>query len=280
MAWRVAFPMYNVSPRIGDGYRALAAALLAGLREQGFDEPVDLATDRTDDMTLIDFWRRPDLLLSQTCGYPYLNQLRGEVSLIATPVYDFAGCGGSDRGDRGDRSDYASAMIVRAGAGIATLADARGRIAAANDRHSNSGMNALRHAVAPLAREGRFFSKVTWSGSHRASLALVQSGAADIAAIDCVTLGYLRREEPDSLDGLTLLDYSAASPGLPLIAGAAVPPAVCEALRRALLAPSPALAGLMPALSLLGFEVRGDDDYQRIGAMEAEARGYAYPVLG
>lgn len=266
MAWRIAFPMYNVSPRVRDGYRALAATLLAGLREQGFDQPVDLAQE----VSLPDFWRRPDMLLSQTCGYPYLNQLRGQVALIATPVYDFAGCEGSD---------YASAIMVRAGGGIATLADARGRIAAANDRHSNSGMNALRHAVAPLARAGRFFSKVAWSGSHRASLALVQSGQADIAAIDCVTLGYVRCEAPASLDGLMLLGYSAPSPGLPLVAGAAVPPAVREALRRALLAPSPALAALMPRLSLRGFDVRGDGDYQRIAALEAEACGYAYPLL-
>jgi ABC-type phosphate/phosphonate transport system substrate-binding protein len=267
MAWSMAFPMYNVSPRIRDGYHALAGAVVAGLREQGFDEPVALA----DDVALPDFWRRPDMLLSQTCGYPYLHLLRGQVSLIATPAYDFAGCEGSN---------YASAIMARAGGGIATLPDARGRIAAANDRCSNSGMNALRHAVAPLAREGRFFSAVLWSGSHRASLRMVQRGDADIAAIDCVTLGYLRREEPSSLDGLTLLGFTASSPGLPFIAGAAVPPALRAALQHALLTPSPALAGTLPALSLLRFDARGDDDYQLIAAMEQEARGAGYRLLG
>ncbi|NHZ82339.1 PhnD/SsuA/transferrin family substrate-binding protein [Massilia sp. CCM 8695] len=111
-------------------------------------------------------------------------------------------------------------------------------------------MNALRHAVAALAREGRFFGALRWSGSHRASLALVRSGAADLAAIDCVTLGYLRRDEPSSLDGLAILCHSAPSPALPFVSGAAVPAAVRACLRGALLAPAPELASLMAALSI------------------------------
>lgn len=266
MMWKVAFPMYNVSARIGAGYEALFEALAEVLRAGGMVEAVELERDPV----LPDFWKRPDMLLSQTCGYPYLTQLRNHVQLIATPAYDFEGCAGAD---------YASAIVVREGGGIATLADARGRTAAVNDAASNSGMNALRHAVAPLARDGRFFSSVIWSGSHRASLALVQDGKADLAAIDCVTLGYLRREQPSSLDGISILQYSVPSPGLPLVAGAAVPDALRQQLREALLAPPAALADVLPGLSIRHFAPCTAHDYERIGVLEAEARVLGYPRL-
>jgi ABC-type phosphate/phosphonate transport system substrate-binding protein len=266
MVWKISFPMYNVSPAIADGYAALSDALVAQLRCEGWHAPIDLVRDPP----LPEFWRRADMLLSQTCGYPLVTQLREQVSLVATPAYDFPGCHGSG---------YAIAFVVRAGGAIATLADARGGTAAVNDPHSNSGMNALRHAVAPLADAGRFFGAVKWSGSHRASLALVQNGEADIAAIDCVTLGYLRQQVPASLDGVTILAYSAASPGLPFVAGKAVPQGLQRALREALLTPSPALAKLLPALSIRAFAPRGIADYARISALEAQAREYGYPQL-
>lgn len=266
MDWKVAFPMYNVSARIEAGYAAWFDALLAELRADGFSDCVELVRDAP----LPGFFERADVLLGQTCGYPYLTRLRERVRLVATPAYDFPGCAGTD---------YTSAIVVRADSGIATLDDARGGIAAANDSASNSGMNALRHAVAPLARGGRFFSDVRWSGSHRASLALLRQGAADLAAIDCVTLGLLRRELPVEFDGLTVLQSSAPSPGLPLVAGVAVPDALFKQMQAALLAPGPLAAVQMAALSITGFHALGDAHYARILALEAEAVAYGYPQL-
>jgi ABC-type phosphate/phosphonate transport system substrate-binding protein len=63
----------------------------------------------------------------------------------------------------------------------------RGTICAVNGRESHSGMNALRALVAPASHAGRFFAEVKVTGTHAASIAMVQSSAADIAAIDCVT---------------------------------------------------------------------------------------------
>lgn len=266
MRWTAAFPMYDLSERTGSGYAALFDALLAQLRAAGFNDPVDLVRDPP----LPDFFTRPDLLLGQTCGYPYMTGLRGQVRLVATPAYAFPGCRGAD---------YASAIVVRTGGGIATLAQARGRIAAANGPDSNSGMNALRHAAAPFSHGGRFFGGVRWSGSHRASLALLRAGEADLAAIDCVTLGYLRHDHPDEIDGLTVLQYTAPSPGLPFVAGAAVPELLRRRLRAMLLAPDAALRERMAALSIDGFEFLDDASYARILALEADALERGYPRL-
>jgi len=263
MTWTVALPMYNVTPVLRDGYEALAAALLA---------QADVARDvvLVRDVPLPGFWRRPDLLLSQTCGYPYRRGLQDQVALLATPCYDVPGCHGSD---------YASAIVVRADDTIVTLADARGRVAAVNDAHSNSGMNLLRHAVAPLSRDGRFFGAARMSGSHAASVALVRAGAADIAAIDCVTWAYLCDADPAGVAGLATLGFTAPAPGLPLIASRFVPERWLARLHQALLAPGPALLAAMAPLRIAAFAYCDTEEYRRIDRLEDEAGRSGYPVL-
>ncbi|HEX8403261.1 MAG TPA: PhnD/SsuA/transferrin family substrate-binding protein [Duganella sp.] len=261
MIWKAALPMYNLSDRLALAHQALLTALA---------EEAGQAIDLESPSDLPDFWRREDVLISQTCGYPYMTQLRGRVMLVATPCYDFAGCSGSD---------YSSVIVVRDGGGIDALADAAGTTAAFNDPHSNSGMNVLRHAVAPLARGGRFFGAVIQSGSHAASVRMVRDGTADIAAIDCVTYGYLAQENPEAVAGLRVQGRSAPSPGLPLIAGGGVPEEVVLRLRDALLRPSTRLLERMRALRIVAFEYRTDADYGRILELEADARAAGYPKL-
>jgi ABC-type phosphate/phosphonate transport system substrate-binding protein len=263
MTWKVALPMYNLSPRLRQAWEALLGALLD---EQDLHADVELVRSPP----LPSFWLRPDMLLSQACGYPYMTQLRDRVTLVATPAFDFPGCEGSD---------YSSVIVTRAGGAIATLAAARDGVAAVNDAHSNSGMNVLRHAAAPLARDGHFFDRVAWSGSHAASLRMVRDGDADIAAIDCVTYGYIKEEDPASLEGIAVLGYSASAPGLPLVAGRAVPAELLARLRAGLTAPGAEVAGHMHELHILAFEHRADADYRRIIQLEAEACASGYPLL-
>jgi ABC-type phosphate/phosphonate transport system substrate-binding protein len=263
MTWKIALPMYNLSPRLRQDWEELLGALLD---ELDLHHEVELVRAPS----LPEFWLRPDLLLAQTCGYPYMTLLRDQVTLVATPCFDFPGCAGSD---------YSSVIVARSGGRVASLADARGGIAAANDVHSNSGMNVLRHAVAPLASEGKFFEKIVWSGSHAASLRLVRDGEADIAAIDCVSYGYIKEEDPTSLEGITALGYTAASPGLPLVAGREAPPELLARLRQALIAPGIALAARMRTLHIDAFSPVGDAEYKRILRLETEARAAGYPSL-
>ena len=261
MTWIAALPMYNVSERLGQAYEALLVTLAEEAGQAvSLESPSDLPA----------FWRRRDLLLSQTCGYPYMTQLRGVVTLVATPCYDFAGCSGSD---------YSSVIVVREGAEVDVLADAVGLVAVVNDLNSNSGMNVLRHAVAPLARGGRFFGRVIQSGSHAASVRMVRQGAADVTAVDCVAWGYLAREDSGAVRGLKVLRYSVASPGLPLIAGGGVKQELVLRLRGALLRPSARLRESMEVLSISGFEYRDDADYERILQIQSEAEAAAYPAI-
>ena len=70
-------------------------------------------------------------------------------------------------------------------------------------------MNALRHLLAPVAAprltDGRFYAQVLLSGSHANSLALVQTGQADVCGVDCVTFANLAKHRAEAVYGLRVL---------------------------------------------------------------------------
>ena len=244
---------------------ALWAALAQRLAEQGV--PAPSALDRRPDYPAV--WREPGLVLSQTCGYPYATALRGTVRLVATPCYAAPGC---------DGPAYCSLLLVRAQDPADELADLRGRRAAFNAADSQSGHNALRAAVAPLAQAGRFFSAAFPTGSHAASAAAVAAGEADLCAVDCVTWAMLLRHEPEGAAGLRVLGRTAPAPGLPLITGAAGPLATIRAALAAVMA-EPGLAAARAALLLDGIEILTDSAYDAIPVMERQAIAAGYPTL-
>lgn len=207
--WVAALPMYNVSTPLRDDWLLLidrVSHLLSRARSSVRLAAVDPGEGPD---ALHAFWRRDDLLLSQTCGYPLVNGLAPYVRLIGTPRFSVSGC---------HRQTYRSAIVVRAEDGPTTIEACRGARAAFNGPDSHSGMNALRHVVAQLARQGHFFGDVLHTGSHLASLAAVRDGRADVAAIDCVTLAFAAEHHPALVDGIRQIGVSRAVPGLPFIA--------------------------------------------------------------
>jgi ABC-type phosphate/phosphonate transport system substrate-binding protein len=261
--------MYQDPPEVSAATDALWASLRDRLRAGGIvDAPERLDATIAHDAA----WLDPRLLLAQTCGYPFATRLRGRVRLVATPVYDHPGCDGPTSG---------SVVVVRADRPVASVADLRGRTVAINDPTSNSGMNLLRHMIAPHAIDGRFFGRAVASGSHVASLALVAGGAADVAAIDCVTYGNLARFAPERLAGVRILAETARTPGLPLITRGTASDRELATLRAALasLADDASAAGIRDTLGLRGFAMLPDDAYDSILAIERAAAVLDYPRL-
>lgn len=257
-----ALPMYAADrPALAAWWQALATAL----RAEGVAQ-VPAALAWPDDLHA--HWRDPRLLLGQTCGYPLVTGLQASVQVVGAFRYTAPGCSGID---------YRSELMARAD-DADTLAAFRGRTAAINGVDSHSGCNALRGVVAPLAVDGRFFGAWRVSGSHRESLALLQRGAADIAAIDCVSLAMLRRCEPESVAGLRVLGSTPPVPGLPLITAASTSDADLEALRRALAAVcvDPALAALRRLLLIGGFDVVLASTWQVVDETRVRAAGLAW----
>ena len=265
---RASLPMYDL-PDLAAASDDWWAGLAAAFRAEGLEEVPDRLTRQSDAAAL---WTAPDLLFSQTCGYPLTHALAGKVTLVATPVYACPGCAAGS---------YCSDILVRADDRAASLGDLRGRRAAVNAKDSQSGFSALRHAVAGLAEEGRFFGEVRLSGSHRNSLRMVATGEADVCAVDTVTHHLLQRSEPELTGAVRVLAASAAAPALPYISRRGLPDAELERLRAGLrrAIADPALAEARADLLLADIVVKPLSAYDRILELEDAAAAAGYPVL-
>ncbi len=263
-----SLPMYDL-PGLEEATDAWWSGLAAAFRAEGLAAVPERLT-RGEDVEGL--WTSPDLLFSQTCGYPLTHALAGQVSLVATPVYACPGCAGGA---------YRSEILVRAEDPVDSLAGLRGARAAANGPESQSGYSALRHAVAELAEAGRFFGAVKTSGSHLNSMQMVAAGEADVCAVDCVTYHLLTRTQPELTGGLRVLAATAAAPALPYITRRGLGEEDVERLRAGLrrAVADPALAEVRAALLLADVVVRPLSDYQRILELEVAAVAAVYPEL-
>lgn len=242
--------------------RFLQAAEVAGV-------PLALTRDITDWTA---HWRDPALLLGQTCGYPLVSGLAGAVQVVAIPVYSFPGCAGPL---------HRSFIVVSAKSGCQNLAAMRGSRCAINSVDSNTGMNLLRAAVAPLAARGTFFSEVVVTGSHALSLQSVADEEADVAAIDCVSFAHLSHWQRHLVERTRILGETTTTPGLPLITGRRTSSRTLQILRAALdsVAADESLVAERKLLGLAGFVPSDLSAYKRVIALERFACAKGYPRL-
>lgn len=259
-----------VSLAMYDAGGLATAVLWQGLREHLASEGVgDLPNDLTTPDDYEASWLDPQLLLAQTCGYPLCHALEGRVRYLGTPVYDVPGT---------DGANYRSALVVRANDPAAELADLRGRRAAYNSTSSQSGYNAFRDVVAPLARHGRFFADVIATGGHAKSLHALITDKADIAAIDPISLAL---EADEIRRQIKIIGWSNAVPGLPFITAPSASDDDVKRLNRAIThaLADPMLAGPRAYLKLAGYEILPEVAYDSVLAMERRAVEAGYPLL-
>lgn len=194
-----ALPMYD-RPETAAANDRLWALIRAALADRGVAAPAALSRDEPDMMAL---WLRPDLVLAQTCGYPYRTRLHGHVTLIGTPDYGIEGC---------PPGHYCSAVLIRADDPRDSLAALAGARLAYNDALSQSGWAALAAHAPELARGPQLRT-----GAHAASARAVAEGRADFAALDAVSWRLIARAEPFARR-LRAIAATPPTPGLPLIA--------------------------------------------------------------
>lgn len=211
----------------------------------------------------------PALLLGQCCGYDIVYGFSSTLALVATPRYAAPGCEGTD---------HRSLVLVRADAPARDLADLGGGACVVNGFASHSGTNALRHLVAPLSRDGRFFRRVIASGGHLASLDLLCRGKADVMAIDGVLHALLARDRPRALAGTRVLCRTEPAPNPPFVTAASADPDLVERLQAALAAAldDPDARPAKAALMLEGVSLLPIQAYARIVELEAAALGHGY----
>ncbi|MGB3127790.1 MAG: PhnD/SsuA/transferrin family substrate-binding protein [Pseudomonas sp.] len=233
-------------------------------------ERLSLTRLNADHLDLHGLWLAPELLVTQTCGYPLMTQLRGQVRVIGRPRYELA---------HSSLGDHCSLLLTREDnprTALADFFDSRGVI---NGHDSNSCMNLLRERLAPLQRDGRFFASVGISGAHRESLRWLREDRADLAAIDSVTFDYLARFAPQEVAGLRIVTHSAPSPTLPYIGPLDLSDERVLQIREAM---NLALRDLPHVVETLGIhEVlpASEDDYQVLLHYRQEALSAGYSTL-
>lgn len=253
--------MYTAPRRVAE---ASAAWMTRTCQLLGIERRVD------PDLQLAQLWLSPHLVLTQTCGYPLMTLLRNQVRLIGRPVYTLPNSAAGH---------HCSVLMVRADDPRQDLGGFFGSVGLINGQDSNSGMNLLRHAVAPWQQGGRFFSRAIITGSHRQSLRGLQEETGDLAAIDSVTHDYLARDDSDELRGLRILTRSASSPCLPYITARGTSAAGAERIRLAMnqaLAELPAVATTLAITQVLA---ACEADYRAILDIERQAADLGLPAL-
>ncbi|WPN55150.1 PhnD/SsuA/transferrin family substrate-binding protein [Pseudomonas sp. P9_2] len=220
-----------------------------------------------DHLDLPSLWLAPELLVTQTCGYPLMTQLRGQVSVIGRPRYELP---------HSSHGQHCSLLLTRDDNPRQTLAQFYNSRGVINGHDSNSGMNLLRERLAPLHRDGRFFASVAISGAHRESLRWLREDRADLAAIDSVTYDYLARFAPQEVAGLRIITRSAPSPTLPYIGPLGMSDKQVAEIRQAM---NQALLALPEIAQTLGVQTvlpASEDDYYVLLDYQQQAANAGY----
>lgn len=221
-------------------------------------------------LELPDLWLCEHLLLAQTCGYPLMTQLRDNVQLVGRPVYELP---------HSAAGNHCSLLMVRADDPRTELQDFFGSHGLINSEDSNSGMNLLRHALAPLQRDGRFFADVSLTGGHRLSLRGLKERRGDLAAIDSVTYDYLARDASEEIASLRILARSAASPCLPFITARSLDATQAEGVRQAMNQALLDLPEVADVLAISHVQRASMADYQVLLDYQQQAINLGLPTL-
>jgi len=156
------------------------------------------------DGNIWDHWTSPDLVLSQTCGFPYRARLHGKVQLLGTPNNRLEGC---------EPGEYYSVFVARADDPREDVRDFADAPFAYNEPLSQSGWA----APANYAHDRGFaFTNTRPTGGHSFSAQAVDEGQADLAAIDALTWRHIQRYDAFAAN-LRVVARTDPTPTLPYI---------------------------------------------------------------
>jgi ABC-type phosphate/phosphonate transport system substrate-binding protein len=242
--------MYDL-PELRESTDALWSAISFELGVLGVDAPSMLLPP---DGPLLAHWRSPDLLFSQTCGFPYASFLRPDVTLLG--AFDYKATYTDDPGF------YRTVLVARSP--LASFAGAR---VAINNHDSLSGCVSL--GVALLDAGVTDPPPFVMTGGHVFSLQAVQNGDADLASIDGLTWALVSDLRPTAVAGLHVVGCGPRTPCTPFITSR---PELAGPLRSAIRAALETVSpDVLRALRIRGFVEHGDSVYVPTLAMGEQA---------
>lgn len=180
----------------------------SALRDAGIAAPPELT--RSPD--LMASWLSPDLLIGQTCGWPFANILKSHVHLFGCFDHGLVGC---------PPGTYNSLFIGRSPEAEKYIKESDGirsvESVAVNLTESQSGFHVFTEISGLPAEETVPPAHRVMTGSHLGSIEAVAKGAASIAAIDAVSFRLAERFRPEITKQVHILGKSKPKPALPLI---------------------------------------------------------------
>jgi ABC-type phosphate/phosphonate transport system substrate-binding protein len=265
---RASLPMYNLV-EMRELNAAFWSAMRVELERQGVrDVPQVLDFERSPVPDAIG----PATLFTQVCGYPLQTIYSGQAELLGAPVYDVEHCEGAT---------HRGVFLVHRDARFKTLADLKGCRFVFNSRHSNSGMNLPRRAIAELALGAPFFGSITETQSQPGNIERVARGEAEATCVDCVTYAFFCRHRP-TLGGLTrVLATTPPSPSIPFVTSVTIPADLKACVQAALfkVAHAPEWAQVRAGLMLQDIVTVDQTRYAVQLAYQREAAELSYPEL-
>jgi phosphonate transport system substrate-binding protein len=198
------------------------------------------------------------------CGLPYIRkvaQAPGWIEPLVAPVM---------RASRyQNRPIYFSDVVVHVDSPYHQLADLQGASWAYNEPGSHSGYGVVRYALALRGSTLDFFGRVTASGAHQTSLAMILRREVDGSAIDSTVLELELARHPEIAAQIRIIDSFGPSPIPPWVVSRAVPDELCTVLRETLvrMAADPAGRAILRQTGMARFEPVTDGDYDPIREM-------------
>ena len=263
----ISLGMYITGLPLRQAWRALFNSARSINPEYHIPENIVFNSDRE---TLL----RKTTRIGHTCGYPLMTRYSTLLTPLCVPCFNAEGCEGSK---------YSSHFLVRRDSNINQLEDCRDHIAVINGLDSNSGMNVFRAAISEIHKDSpnlEFFKAVKISGSHVKSVDVLLAGEADIAAIDAVTLAFIKKDNPKLDNQLRTIAFSKKTTGLPFVTHIDQPfltgIEITDVLNSALNQIEPEVKQL---LMIDHFETVEFQDYQSIVDLEQCAIENGYPIL-
>ena len=256
--------MYAFTPSLQNAWQEIFSNIHNYLPDQ-YSRPLNIIwSDDHEDFS------NPQMLLGQTCGYPYIEKWHKSHRLLCVPEFEIEGCYGPG---------YSSWFITNSKDSRTNLSEFCNTTVAMNNVDSNSGMNVLRYAISQIAKGKRFFKSVITSQSHITSMQMAANGEVDLAAIDSVSYYQAIAQGIIKSKNLKVVSQSTITTGLPFIVHKNLAMSNSDILQAMNQSLEESSEFAKQTLKLKGFLAVSDSDYDVTRNLKKQAIENNYPLL-
>lgn len=161
---------------------------------------------------------------------------------------------------------YRAVLVVRTDSGFRSIKDLHGKTLSLTDPMSTSGALLPMQAILKLTGQPaeRYFSRVTYAGSHLRALEAVHKGLVGAAFVSSRRVEEYEQQKPGASKELAVLWQSPPIPNDPFVYRSNLCPAIVDKIRGVFFGGAPVLQPMFTELGSRRFVPASDADYQSI----------------